>query len=201
MRVDASRILSHAEIAAIVQHWKRRRRYVHNRQGLAVFRLATCCGLRASEIAGLKLADCRTEGAKPHLRVPKTLGKGQKARSVPLWWDGDTLADLRAWKAEQAIRGASWLICAQSADAWGKQMDRRTVRRVFRRIVSRAVQGREHATTHDGRHTFVSLALASGCSLAEVRDAAGHASTATTSIYTHALPDSGAIRNVFSRKD
>ncbi len=37
-----------------------------------------------------------------------------------------------------------------------------------------------------------------GLTLAEVRDAAGHSSIATTSIYTHALEDDGTVRNVFA---
>jgi integrase len=49
-------------------------------------------------------------------------------------------------------------------------------------------------TTHDGRHTFISHALAGGRTLAEVRDAAGHASIATTSVYTHvAVDDDGVV--------
>ena len=43
----------------------------------------------------------------------------------------------------------------------------------------------EELTIHHGRHSFVSHALAGGRSLAEVRDAAGHANISTTSIYAH----------------
>ncbi len=60
------------------------------------FRLTTCCGLRVSEIVGLTLANVKTEGKRPHIYIPKTIGKGGKARRVPLWWDQSTLADLRA---------------------------------------------------------------------------------------------------------
>ena len=47
-------------------------------------------------------------------------------------------------------------------------------------------------TIHHGRHSFVSHALAGGRTLAEVRDAAGHANIATTSVYVHiATTDDG----------
>ncbi len=42
-----------------------------------------------------------------------------------------------------------------------------------------------------GHHSFVSHALAGGRSLAEVRDAAGHANIATTSVYLHIATDDG----------
>lgn len=44
-------------------------------------------------------------------------------------------------------------------------------------------------TIHDGRHTFISHALAGGGTLAEVRDAAGHASVSITSAYLHVAVD------------
>lgn len=196
MRVSTDRILTLVEIGTVVAHWKRKRRYVANRQLLAVFRLATCCGLRASEVAGITLADLRTEGARPHVRVPKTVGKGGKGRIVPLWWDQGTLDDLRSWREEQLRRGATLAVCCQSRDAFGRPLDRRAVRRVFRRAVA-ILPGRERATTHDGRHTFVSLALAGGRGLPEVRDAAGHANLATTSIYSHCVPDDGTVGRLF----
>jgi site-specific recombinase XerD len=40
-------------------------------------------------------------------------------------------------------------------------------------------------TIHHGRHTFISHALAGGRTLAEVRDAVGHAKILTTSICLH----------------
>src|SRR5207249_12329561 len=44
-------------------------------------------------------------------------------------------------------------------------------------------------TIHHGRHTFISHALAGGRTLAEVRDAAGHANVSVTSCYLHIVVD------------
>ena len=53
-------------------------------------------------------------------------------------------------------------------------------------------------TIHHGRHSFVSHSLAGGRTLAEVRDAAGHANIATTSIYTHiSTDDDGRVGDLF----
>jgi integrase len=71
---------------------------MHSRQSRlnrVIIHLACCCGLRASEIAGLQLADVHVSETRPHLVVRPQNGKGKKGRAVPLWWDAGTLADLR----------------------------------------------------------------------------------------------------------
>ena len=67
---------------------------------LVLFRLAACCGLRASEIANLQMDDVRTELARPHLRIRAGASKGGRSRIVPLWWDATTLTDLADWKRQ-----------------------------------------------------------------------------------------------------
>jgi site-specific recombinase XerD len=50
----------------------------------------------------------------------------------------------------------------------------------------------------NGRHTFISHALAGGRTLAEVRDAAGHANVSITSGYLHvAVDDEGKVGTLF----
>ena len=71
-----------------------------------MFRLAACCGLRASEIAGLILADVQVDNSRPSIRVRREIGKGHKARKVPLTWDAGTLADLVEWKRFRREQGA-----------------------------------------------------------------------------------------------
>ncbi len=125
MRVDTTKILTTEEIKTVVAYLKSKRRYINNRQALIVFRLACCCGLRASEVCGLTIDDVRTEGKRPHLRVRKTVGKGGKARKVPLWWDQGTLDDLRACHhpdSAVAVRGLNapqrrWVIGILSHDS------------------------------------------------------------------------------------
>ena len=181
------------------------KRSVNSRMNLAVFRLAVCCGLRASEIAGLKLANVRIQIAKPHIHVPKGIAKGKRPRRVPLWWDGLTLADITAWKAERQAQGAAgrdFLICTQSRSAFGRAVHRNGIRRRF--ISACGILGKQRQqclTIHDGRHSFVSHAL-KGRSLAEVQQAAGHANVSTTSVYLHvAVEDDGTVGNLFDFDD
>ena len=114
------------------------------RRNRIVVRLACCCGLRVSEIAGLSMADMIVDGQRPHLRLPKTISKGKKARVVPLWWDADTLADLVAWKAERLQQGArpnDPFVCSVQAHRNGLPLQRAAIRRRF--LSACKVLGRE----------------------------------------------------------
>ncbi len=208
-KIDQTKILSRTEIGTILADVKRpsKRRSVNTRMNLIVFRLATCCGLRASELVGLNLGDVRVGIARPYLRIPKTIAKGGKARRVPLWWDRGTLDDLTAWREERVRRGAGQadpFVCAQSKAVGGKKLTRHNARSRFISVCRiLGTERQQELTIHTGRHSFVSHALASGKrSLAEVRDAAGHSSLAITSIYTHvATDDDGETGDLFDFTD
>ena len=218
--VSDSKILKRGEIATVLSELHRKSsRSVNTRQTLIVFRLSCCCGLRVSEACGLRLRDVRVNVDRPYLRIPKSEAKGRKtkrvngrtvkvgngatARQVPLWWDRGTLDDLRAWKREREQQGAGandYFICAQQNGVFGKRLDRRNARSRF--IAACKVLGEDRAasiTIHDGRHSYISHALAGGRSLAEVAASAGHANITITAIYTHvAVDDDGRIGSLFS---
>jgi len=105
--LDPTRILTRRELATVLDDVKRSAsRSANARRNLIVVRLACCCGLRVSEIAGLQLDDVLVDVARPHLRLRRETTKGRKPRMVPLWWDAGTLADLVEWKAERVAHGA-----------------------------------------------------------------------------------------------
>jgi integrase len=76
--VDGTKILSRREIGAVLADLAtlctRSRQARLNR---VIFRLACCCGLRASEIARLQLADVHTSETRPHLVVRGAIAKGR----------------------------------------------------------------------------------------------------------------------------
>src|SRR6478735_4093658 len=97
--LDASQILSRQELAAVLCDLKKRASRLPNVQmNLAIVRLACCCGLRASEIGGLRLGDVRVDIGRPHLLVRAEHAKLGRPRRVPLWWDEGTLSDLTEWR-------------------------------------------------------------------------------------------------------
>ncbi len=164
-----------------------------SRLNLAVFRLAVYCGLRASEIAQLRLADVRTELARPHLRIRNGASKGGRPRMVPLWWDAGTLADLSAWKSErlgQGVGADQSFVASMRPGRSGRPFSRYTLRKRFRTACKvLGAERLEFLTIHHGRHTFISHALAGGRTLAEVRDAVGHSNVSITSAYIHVAVD------------
>lgn len=191
--VDATRILTRQEIAAVLAEQRRKRRSVNTRQNAIIFRLATCCGLRVSEIVGLSLANVKVDSKRPHIHVPAAIAKRNKARKVPLWWDAATLAALSDWKAERLKQDASGddpFVCSQAHHTHGKRLSIRNAQARWKATIKvLGDERRETLSIHCGRHSFCSHALAGGRSLAEVRDAAGHANISTTSIYVHAIVD------------
>lgn len=201
--VDPVKILTRRELACVLDDLAGRApRSMNVRMNLAIVRLSCCAGLRVSEIGALRLEDIHVASGRPHLRVRPEGAKGKKARVVPLWWDAGTLEDVTAWKRERESQGArpsDPSICCLWPSRFGKRLIRHTIRERFRTACkSLGLERLRTLTTHHGRHTFISHALAGGRSLAEVRLAAGHSSLHTTSAYLHvAVEDEGHPGNLF----
>ena len=199
---DMTKVLTRREIHAVLADLRvKATRSKNARLNLVIFRLATCCGLRASEIAQLHIDDIRIEMPRPHIRIRVGASKGGKSRRVPLWWDRGTLDDLAAWRAERAAHGAvgdepfvaSWQPSRENAP-----LSRFTLRKRF--LTACRKLGPERLlslTIHHGRHTFISHALAGGRTLAEVRDAAGHSNVTVTSGYLHVAVEDDGIGALF----
>jgi len=200
--LPTTKILTRTEIAMILAELKRKAvRSPNARLNLVLFRLAVCCGLRATEIAKLRIADIRLESTRPHVRVRRGASKGGQPRAVPLWWDGGTLADLGAWKAARIAQGANVADPLLVSGRPGREaivFSRHTLRKRFRTACKCLGKERlEELTIHHGRHTFISHALAGGRTLAEVRDAAGHANVSITSTYLHVAVEDDGVGTLF----
>ena len=204
--VNESSILSRAEVAAVLADLDRRaKRSVNTRQTRAVFALATFCGLRASEIGGLRLRDCRFGIRKPVIRLPASICKGHKSREIPLWRLPSALAILQGWHTERVkvevgqARPSDLYVCTQAQGSQGHPVTRQALRRRF--IAALSVLGEERQdmlTLHSGRHTCASHLLAAGWPLPLVRDMLGHANLSTTSIYSHIVVDDETPRDPFA---
>ena len=200
---DPTKVLLRREFCTVLTELQRKaRRSPNTRFNLVLFRLAACCGLRASEIATLQIADVRVTGPRPHLRIRRGAAKGGQPRTVPLWWDSGTLADLTTWKQFRLSCPTTleepFLISSRPGHK-PIPLSRHTLRKRFRTACRVLGPDRlQHLTIHHGRHTFISHALAGGRSLAEVRDAAGHANVSITSTYLHVAIDDDPPGDLFA---
>jgi integrase len=131
--------------------------------------------------------------SRPHLRICRGAAKGGKSRTVPLWWDAGTLADVAAWTEQRVKSGALQTHPFLTSPRPGREhlaFSRHTLRKRFRTACKVLGAARlKSLSIHHGRHTFISHVLAGGRTLAEVRDAAGHANATVTSGYLHACAE------------
>jgi len=142
----------------------------------ALLELLYSAGLRLSELAGVDVD--RIDLERGEIRV---WGKGQKERIVPV--GAPARAAIRAWLVRRAsIPGAD-----PAALFIGKSGARMSARTIERRLASWARrQGLpRHVHPHMLRHSFASHLLQSSGDLRAVQELLGHASIASTQVYTH----------------
>jgi integrase/recombinase XerD len=143
----------------------------------AILELLYGSGLRISELTGLDVDDLDLEEGS--VRV---LGKGGKEREVPLGSFGRDavgayLTRGRPALASVATRGAVFL------NARGGRLSRQSCARLLNRYVRLAGIERR-VTLHTLRHSFATHLLEGGADVRVVQELLGHASVATTQIYT-----------------
>ncbi|WP_040284135.1 tyrosine recombinase XerC [Tessaracoccus massiliensis] len=144
---------------------------------LALIELLYSSGLRVSELCSLTLLDIDRDR-----RSVSVLGKGGKHRTVPLG-----LPALRAIDAWLGVRGqVSTPLSPETVflGARGGALDPRVARRVVHAATAAAGPGAEIGP-HGLRHAMATHLLEGGADLRSVQEMLGHASVATTQIYTH----------------
>ena len=149
---------------------------------VAVLELLYATGIRVAELTGLDIDDVDRER-----RLVTVFGKGRKERSVPYGVPAGRAAD--AWLRD----GRPALATGQSGAALflgsrGGRMDQREVRRVVHARLAQ-VSGAPDMGPHGLRHTAATHLLEGGADLRAVQEILGHASLATTQLYTHVTTD------------
>jgi integrase/recombinase XerC len=142
----------------------------------AVLELAYSSGLRLSELASLDVAS--VDGATREVRV---LGKGSKERVVPVGQAAlDALAAWRPLRDGIAAADEPALFVARN----GRRLSPRTIQKRLAGWALAQGLGR-HVHPHMLRHSFASHVLQSSGDLRAVQEMLGHASIASTQVYTH----------------
>lgn len=144
----------------------------------AMFELFYSSGLRLAELAAL---DCDALDMARHEGEIRVIGKRAKARLVPV--GKQACAALVAWAAVRDMLAAA----GEPALFVGRLGHRLGHRAIQLRLAERAVrQGLpRHVHPHMLRHSFASHVLQSSGDLRAVQEMLGHASIASTQVYTH----------------
>jgi integrase/recombinase XerC len=144
----------------------------------AVLELLYATGIRVGELVGLDVDD--VDGGRHLVRV---LGKGNKERTVPV--------GIPAVKAvEQWQRSGRPLLATSDSGpalflgARGGRLDQRAVRRMVHARVGK-IPDAPDLGPHGLRHSAATHLLEGGADLRTVQEILGHATLATTQIYTH----------------
>lgn len=139
-------------------------------------------GLRVGELCHLRLEDIEFERNVLHVRS----GKGDKDREVVL--EERTRVALDRYLTERTLAG--------EASSRLFPVGPVTVERVVRRA-AQVAQIPRRVTPHMLRHTLATALLSRGCDIRYIQRLLGHASVATTQIYTHV--DTNALREAYQR--
>ncbi len=144
----------------------------------AMLELLYATGVRASELAGLKINDFNLD-----IGYLRCLGKGKRERVIPV--GKVAIAATRRYLAElrpQLAKSFSgdFLLLSRT----GRPMGRIEIWRLVKRYAMRAGMPK-NMTVHTLRHCFATHLLTGGADLRSVQEMLGHVDISTTQIYTH----------------
>jgi integrase/recombinase XerC len=148
----------------------------------AMLELLYATGVRVGELVALDVDDL-DRGRN----VVRVLGKGRKERTVPFGRPAAHAVDawLNSGRPRLLAPGAG---PALFLGARGGRIDQRAVRTVVHRRIA-DVPGAPDIGPHGLRHTAATHLLEGGADLRSVQELLGHASLATTQLYTHVSTD------------
>lgn len=168
-------VLSQQEVIAVIESVK-----LSSWSGLrdrAILEFLYGCGLRVSELCGLKLSHIYMEEA-----FVRIIGKGDKERLVPL---GMPAAEaLSEYLASRPFDNTSEYADFVFLNRFGKPLSRVSVFNMIKKQAALAGVVKE-ISPHTFRHSFATHLIENGADLRVVQEMLGHESILTTEIYTH----------------
>ena len=137
------------------------------------------CGLRVSELTGLKMADLRLEES-----VIRVTGKGNKQRLVPISTTAIRYLTLylEGVRRHQIIQKGEEIYVFLNRN--GKHLTRAMIFTIVRQTAEKAGI-RKTIGPHTFRHSFATALVNNDADLRSIQEMLGHASILTTEIYAH----------------
>jgi integrase/recombinase XerD len=150
------------------------------RRNKAMLETLYSCGLRVSELVGLKLSNVYFD-----MGFIRVTGKGDKERLVPI--SGKAIREIRNYLPDR-----NSLISRTDKESenivflnrWGKKLTREMIFTIIKRLAI-AIDLKKTISPHTFRHSFASHLVEGGADLRAVQEMLGHESILTTEIYTH----------------
>src|SRR6478735_6310344 len=146
-------------------------------------------GARVSEAVQLDVDDI------VHGDVLRVRGKGSKERIVPIGSYARAALDAYVTRARPELSRRGRATPRLFLGARGAPLSRQSAWLIIQRAAERA-QLSAHVSPHTMRHSFATHLLQGGADVRVVQELLGHASVATTQIYTHVSVD--ALRDVYA---
>lgn len=148
----------------------------------ALLELLYATGARVSEAIGLDVDDMR------HGDILRLRGKGDKERIVPLGSYARAAVEAYLSRVRPALAAKSTATPKLFLGARGRPLSRQSAWLVIQAAAEKA-QLSAHVSPHTLRHSFATHLLQGGADVRVVQELLGHASVATTQIYTHVSAD------------
>ncbi|GAA1948351.1 site-specific tyrosine recombinase XerD [Microbacterium deminutum] len=155
----------------------------------ALLELLYATGARVSEIVQLDVDDLA------HGDVLRVRGKGSKERIVPVGSYARAAVDAYLTRARPELSRRGRATPRLFLGARGAPLSRQSAWLVIQDAAERA-DLTAHVSPHTLRHSFATHLLQGGADVRVVQELLGHASVATTQIYTHVSVD--ALRDVYA---
>jgi integrase/recombinase XerD len=150
------------------------------RRDRMLLELLYATGCRASELSGLRVRDMHLDEGFCMCR-----GKGDKQRLVPLGRKAIEAVVIYQETERSELAGKSAVAINRLLLSYrGRRLRRERIWELLKRY-ARRVGAAASISPHTLRHSFATHMLAGGADLRQVQEMLGHASIATTQIYTH----------------
>ena len=159
----------------------------------ALLELLYSTGARVSEVTALDVpavawaqrssSSSSSSSSPSSLTMIAVVGKGNKERLVPIGGFARAAVDDYLVRSHPALLARGAGTHALFLNSRGRRMSRQTVWEVIQTVAARAGLA-EHVTPHTFRHSFATHLLRGGADVRVVQELLGHASVATTQIYT-----------------
>jgi len=156
----------------------------------AVLELLYATGIRAAELANLKISDVNTD-----IGYLRCVGKGNKERIIPVGKAAIAATIEYLQQQRPSLRksfSGDFLLLSRT----GRPLSRIEIWRLVKKYALRAGLPKK-LTVHTLRHCFATHLLAGGADLRSVQEMLGHVDIATTQIYTHV--DQEKLRSIHKK--